>query len=133
MKNFLFILILFSSGLLIHAHELPAKTILPFEAVTNGGFNELAITIEDGEMMQQVTLNFDSRQELQEFTEFDFADTIFPTEVTNSFCSVSITVTARVGVGSNFAQVSGTVSGIPCSKVGSTVRRMKQDLLNAIK
>lgn len=47
-------------------------------------------------------------------------------------CTVSITVTVRVGINSSYAEASVTVSGIPCDAIASEIRRLKGVLKNAL-
>lgn len=133
MKNFLLFFVLFSSGLVASAHELPSNAVLPIEFSANSTPFQLIIAIEEEGMMQQVTLHFNSETDLQDFNSFDFADTLFNRDLTSSLCTVSITVTVRVGVGSNFVEASGSASGIPCSQVSGAIKRLRQELYDAIK
>ena len=48
-------------------------------------------------------------------------------------CSISITVTVRIGVDSNFVEASGTVEGIPCEGVVEAIRRLRNQLMAGIK
>ncbi|MBC2839702.1 hypothetical protein [Robiginitalea sp. SC105] len=48
-------------------------------------------------------------------------------------CKVSITVTVRVGIDSSYAEASMTVSDVDCDQVAATIRRMKNQLLSALK
>ena len=49
-----------------------------------------------------------------------------------SDCEVSITVTVRVGLDSNFVEVSATLSGVKCDQVMEAVRKLKSDLTNGL-
>ncbi len=129
MKN-LILLLLFSSGLAAHAHTLPEYTT-PANPDTNQ--YQLFITIEQEGLWQQVQLDFETEDELMDFDSFAFAEDLFITDAGNSICTVSVTVKVRIGVGSNFVEVSATVSGIACSEVVSTVKRLRQELRDAIK
>lgn len=48
-------------------------------------------------------------------------------------CKVSITVTVRVGIDSSYAEASMTVSDVSCDLVAATIKRMKNQLLAALK
>lgn len=48
-------------------------------------------------------------------------------------CRVSITVTVRVGIDSSYAEASMTVSDVSCDLVAATIKRMKNQLLSALK
>ncbi|EAR14703.1 MULTISPECIES: hypothetical protein [Robiginitalea] len=48
-------------------------------------------------------------------------------------CKVSITVTVRVGIDSSYAEASMTVSDVSCDLVAATIKRMKSQLLAALK
>lgn len=47
-------------------------------------------------------------------------------------CTISITVTVRIGFDSNFVEASGSVDGIPCDDVVNAIRRLRDQLLAGI-
>ncbi len=47
-------------------------------------------------------------------------------------CTLSITVTVRIGFDSNFVEASGTVEGIPCDDVVNAIRRLRDQLVAGI-
>ncbi len=49
-----------------------------------------------------------------------------------SDCEVSITVKVRVGLDSNFVEVSATLSGVKCDEVMEAVRKLKADLTKGL-
>ena len=49
-----------------------------------------------------------------------------------SDCTVSITVTVRVGWDSNFVEASASVSGIPCDQVVAAIKRLREQLMAGI-
>lgn len=49
-----------------------------------------------------------------------------------SDCEVSITVKVRVGLDSNFVEVSATLSGVKCDEVMEAVRKLKSDLTKGL-
>ena len=49
-----------------------------------------------------------------------------------TFCTISITVTVRIGFDSNFVEASGSVEGIPCDDVVNAIRRLRDQLMAGI-
>lgn len=92
--------------------------------------NVLQIEIKSESAVYNIEHGFDTSVELFELDVFDLLASI---KITDEFCTVSITVRVRVGVDSNFIEVSATVSDIPCEDVAETARQTIEQLKAGIK
>ena len=92
--------------------------------------NILRIEIESESGAINIERRFDTSNAL---FDFNVADILTSITVEDDFCTVSITVRVRVGVDSNFIEVSATVSDIPCDDVATVARRTIEQLKEGIK
>ena len=92
--------------------------------------NILQIEIESESNMITIEHGFKTSEELLEYNAADILSSI---SLDDEFCTVSITVRIRVGVDSNFVEVSATVSDIPCSDVAAVAKRTIAQLKAGIK
>lgn len=90
----------------------------------------LQIEIRSESGVFNVEQGFETSEEL---FDFDVSDMLTSIKIADEFCTVSITVKVRVGVDSNFVEVSATVSDIPCEDVAAVARRTIQQLKAGIK
>ncbi len=82
--------------------------------------NYLQIEIETESSVITIEHGFKTSEELFAHNTFDLLSSI---SLVDEFCTVSITVKVRVGVDSNFIEVSATVSDIPCADVAAVAKR----------
>jgi len=82
--------------------------------------NYLQIEIETESSVITIEHGFRTSEELFAHNTFDLLSSI---SLVDEFCTVSITVKVRVGVDSNFIEVSATVSDIPCADVAAVAKR----------
>ena len=92
--------------------------------------NILQISIESDSNMITIEQGFKTSEELLAYNAADILSTI---RLDDDFCTVSITVRIRVGVDSNFIEVSATVNDIPCSDVATVAKRTIAQLKAGIK
>ncbi|NND15908.1 MAG: hypothetical protein HKN89_06245 [Eudoraea sp.] len=92
--------------------------------------NSLQIEIKSESSLITVQRGFETSEELY---AFDVSEWLASIDIKDEFCTVSITVKVRVGVDSNFVEVSATVSDIPCADVAAVARRTIQQLKAGIK
>ncbi len=92
--------------------------------------NILQIAIESDSNMITIEQGFKTSEELLAYNAADILSTI---RLDDDFCTVSITVRIRVGVDSNFIEVSATVNDIPCSDVATVAKRTIAQLKAGIK
>ncbi len=132
MKKILFVLVLFA------AYTMNAYTPKISEPVTSGllwedGSHRMVVHIISDQVRQDLEFLFSSEQELLAFDLNQIQDAQINPELKEEDCKVSVTVKVSVGIGSNYVQASATVSGISCSSVASTIQRLRQQLMDAIK
>ena len=73
-----------------------------------------------------IKIDFDS---LEGFNSFDFQQL----NIYKDQCTVSISVTVSVGVGSTYVSATLAAVGVPCDEVGARTKKLKEDALAALK
>ena len=95
---------------------------------------QMHITVSDDGGMRQIKQHIESETILGIMD----ADLSFWTGIGSrdaadeAFCTISITVTVRIGFDSNFVEASGSVEGIPCDDVVNAIRRLRDQLMAGI-
>ncbi len=132
MKNILIILVLFT-GFSMNAYTPPLwepeNSCLSREADSHC----MVITIVSESVRQDLEFRFASEEELLKFDLTEVQNALIAPDLAAEDCKVSVTVKVSVGIGANYVQASATISGVSCSAVVSTIQRLRQDLMDAIK
>lgn len=112
---------------------LPSMTNMPEYLLVEEYQNQLLIEIQSDTGDQRFEYLFNTAEELLNFDLDVLYESIAFANSSEDVCTVSITVTVRVGIDSNFVEASATASGIPCGGVVKAIKALRAQILAGIK
>lgn len=97
---------------------------------SNEPINNITINLNSDSLdLNKIELNFDSKEDLM---NYDLESGLEKYDLEAAECTASISVTESVGVDSTYVSVTVTAEGIPCSEIVATVKKLKQQIQDAI-
>jgi len=97
---------------------------------TTNQLNNIIINLNTDDLdYNKIELNFDSKETLM---NYDLEVGLERDNLEELECTASISLTVSTGVGRNYVEVTITAEGIPCSEIVATVKKLKQQIQDAI-
>ncbi len=112
---------------------LTSMAKMPENLLLEESQNQLVIEIQSNTGDQRLEYLFNTAEELLNFDLDTLFESIAVAKSLDDLCTVSITVTVRLGIDSNFVEASATASGIACGEVVKAIKALRAQILAGIK